>query len=76
VDRIEALLGQALLVLVALAVVLLTIIVLLVEANYILRLARKLARRWRSWGSGITDSDSGPVDGRDIERPRDEQEAR
>jgi Na+-transporting methylmalonyl-CoA/oxaloacetate decarboxylase gamma subunit len=73
VDRIEALLGQALLVLVGLAVVLLTIIVLLVEAHCILRLARKLARRWRSWGSGITDSVPG---GRDIERPRDQQEAR
>ncbi len=50
-DTIQATLGQALLVLVALAVVLFTLILLLVEADYILRLGGKLVRRWKSGGS-------------------------
>lgn len=68
-DTIQATLGQALLVLIALAVVLFTIILLLVESELILRLGGKLVRRWRSGGAG-PDGNSGR------ERPRDEPEAR
>jgi len=76
VDTIQATLGQALLVLVALAVVLFTLILLLVEADYILRLGGKLVRRWKSGGSDPDGSDSSAVDKGDAERPHDDQEAR
>lgn len=49
-DTVQATLGQALLVLSALVVILLTLILLLVEANYILHLGGKLIRRWKSGG--------------------------
>lgn len=50
VDEIQATLGGALVVLASLAVVLLAVILVLVEADFILRLGGKLTRRWRSSG--------------------------
>jgi hypothetical protein len=76
VETIQATLGQALLVLIALAVALFTLILLLVEADYILRLGQKLARRWKSCGSGPDGSDSSVADNGRTDRPRDEQAAR
>jgi hypothetical protein len=55
VNTLQETLGQALLVLVGLVVILFAVIVLLVEADYIVRLGGKLTRRWRDWisrGSG------------------------
>lgn len=46
-DTIEAMLGRALLVAAGLAVILLTVIVVLLEANFILRLAGRLTRSLR-----------------------------
>jgi|RhiMetdeSRZDD1v2_1073273.scaffolds.fasta_scaffold1275936_3 hypothetical protein len=68
-DTIQATLGQALLVLIALAVVLFTLILLLVEADQILRLSGKLIRRWKSSGAD-PDGKSGS------KHPHDGQEAR
>lgn len=75
-DTIQATLGQALLVLVALAVVLFTLILLLVEADYLLRLGRKLGRRWKSGGSDPDGSGPQAANKGDADRPRDEHEAR
>lgn len=75
-DTIQATLGQALLVLIALAVALFTLILLLVEADYILRLSGKLVRRWKSGESDSGGSDAPAADNSDAERPRDQQEAR
>ena len=75
-DTIETTLGQALLVLTGLAVVLLVLILLLVEANYIVRLSRTLVRRLTSSGRDPTGPDSSVTDDGHTRRPRDEQEAR
>jgi hypothetical protein len=48
VDAIQEKLGEVLLVLAGLAVVLFAVILLLVEADVILRLGGKLAGRWRA----------------------------
>jgi Na+-transporting methylmalonyl-CoA/oxaloacetate decarboxylase gamma subunit len=55
VDTIQALLGNLLLVLAGLALVLLAVILLLVQANTIVRLASKLTRRLRSDDSDGTE---------------------
>jgi hypothetical protein len=47
-DAIQATLGQVMLLLAGLAMVLLAIILVLVEANLILHLGGKLTERWRS----------------------------
>lgn len=47
-DAIQEKLGEVLLVLAGLAVVLLAVILLLVEADLILRLGGRLAVRWRA----------------------------
>jgi hypothetical protein len=44
VDALQTLLGEVLLVLTGLAVVLLAVVIVLAEAQFILRLARKLAQ--------------------------------
>ena len=75
-DTIQVTLGQALLVLVGLAVVLFTVILLLVEADYLLRLGQKLARRWKSDGSDPTGSDPSNPDQAIPKHTHDEQEAR
>jgi hypothetical protein len=76
VDTIQTTLGQALLVLIGLAVVLFALILLLVEANYIVRLSRTLIRRLKSSGPDPTDSDSSAAASGYTQRPHDEQEAR
>jgi len=76
VDTIQGTLGQALLVLVGLAVVLFAIILVLVEADCILRLGGKLARRWRSSGSDPTRSHPPTMDEGNAGSARDEQEVR
>jgi hypothetical protein len=50
VDSIEATLGRALLVAAGLAVILLTVIIVLLEANCILRLAGRLTRSLQTTG--------------------------
>ena len=57
-DAIQEKLGDVLLVLAGLALVLLALILLLVEANLILRLGRRLAVRWRS--GGLDPDPAGP----------------
>jgi len=69
-------LGQALLVLIGLAVVLLTLILLLAEANYILHLGGKLVRRWKSGGSDPDGPGSPTAAKDDAEHAPREQEAR
>jgi hypothetical protein len=56
VDVIQERLGDALLLLAGLAVVLLAVIVLLVELNFILRLGGKVTQRLRSSGPDPTDA--------------------
>jgi hypothetical protein len=56
VDTIEGTLGQVLLVLAGVAIVLLAVILILLEADYILRLGRRVVRRRRSTGLGSSDS--------------------
>ena len=75
-DTIQVTLGQALLVLAGLAVVLLVVILLLVEADCILRLGGKLARRWKSGGSDPTGSHPSIVDQGNRESAHDEQGVR
>lgn len=74
-DPLQGTLGQTLLVLIALAVVLFTIILLLVEADYILRLGGKLARRWKSGGLEPGDSDPPAMDDVTTQCRRDERAA-
>jgi hypothetical protein len=76
VDTIQGTLGQLLLVLVALAVVLFTLILVLIEADYILRLGRRLVRRWKSGGLESNRSDQSAVSHRDAERPPQQRAAR
>jgi hypothetical protein len=76
VDTIEGTLGQVLLVLAGLAVVLLAVILILVEADYILRLGAKLVRRWSSVGSDSSDSHRPTVDSGHAEDIQDKQGAR
>ena len=75
VDTIQTTLGQALLVLIGLAVLLFTLILLLVEAHYIVRLSRQLVRRLRSSDPNLNGSDSPTADGY-TQRSHGDQEAR
>lgn len=61
-DAIEGTLGQVLLVLAGLAVIQLAVILILVEADYILRLGAKLVRRWKSAELDLSDSHRPSVD--------------
>jgi hypothetical protein len=76
VDALQGAVGQILLVVVALAVVLFTLILLLVEADYILRLCGKLARRWKSYRLDPDGSAPSAIEDRTAERPRDKQAVR
>jgi hypothetical protein len=76
VDVIQATLGQVLLLLIGLALVLSVIILLLMEAHYIVRLSGKLARRLRQSGPDPIGSDSRAVDDDHAERPHDGQGVR
>jgi hypothetical protein len=62
VDTIEGTLGQVLLVLAGVAIVLLAVILILVEADYILRLGGRLVRRCRSTGLNLSDSHPSTAD--------------
>lgn len=74
-DTLQASLGQALLVLMGLAVVLLALILLLIEANYIVHLGGKLAGRFRTGGSDSGGSSSPTSQEDDAERPHGDGEA-
>jgi hypothetical protein len=76
VDTIEATLGQALLLLIGLAVVLFILILLLVEAHCIVRLSRKLVRRLRSVGPDPAGAGSATPQDDPNELPLDQQEVR
>jgi hypothetical protein len=52
VDTVQGTLGQALLVLVGLAVLLFAVILVLVETDYLLGRLEKLRRRWRATRPG------------------------
>lgn len=75
VDTLEGALGQAALVLAGLAVVLLAVILVLVEADFILGRLDKLARRWEATRRDPPDPDPPAPDQGDTERPRDGQGA-
>ena len=62
-DTIQALLGDLLLVLAGLALVLLAVMLLLVQANAIVRLTGRLTRSLRS-DDGDGGGHDGPADGR------------
>jgi hypothetical protein len=76
VDMIQVTLGQALLVLAGIAVVLFAVILLLVEANYIIRLSKKLSRRLRSGESDPTGPHPASVNQGKLESSRDRQGSR
>jgi hypothetical protein len=76
VDAIEATLGQVLLLLIGLAVVLFILILLLVEAHYIVRLSRKLVGRLRSVDLDVAGTGSSPARDDASELPFDQQEVR
>jgi hypothetical protein len=73
VGTAEGTLGQALLMLIGLAILMFAIILVLAEANFILGLLDKLARRWRTTRSGRGGSGPPPPLQRDPERPRNGQ---
>jgi hypothetical protein len=76
VDMIQATLGQVLVVLLGLALVLSVIILLLLEAHYIVRLSRRLLRRLRPDDPDHMGSDSRVVDDDHSERRHDGQGVR
>jgi len=76
VETIQGILGQMLLVLAALAVVLFALILVLMEANYVLRLGRELARRWKSDGLDSDSSDLPTANTHDAQCPREERAVR
>jgi hypothetical protein len=73
VDTIQGTLGQALLVVIAVAVLLSAVILVLVEADYILGRLEKLARRLQATAPGPTNSEPPASDQTDAERPNDGQ---
>lgn len=75
-NTIQGTLGQVLLVLVGLAVVLFAVILLLVEADYILRLGGRLARRWKHGRLNPNGSNAPATNNRGAERVRHEHEVR
>lgn len=77
VNAVEATLGQVLLLLIGLVAVLFVLIVLLVEAHYIMRLSRRLVRRLRSGDNREPiDPGSPTAHGDPTQRPPDHQEVR
>jgi hypothetical protein len=77
VNAVEATLGQVLLLLIGLVAVLFVLIVLLVEAHYIVRLSRRLVRRLRSADNPEpADRGSPTAHGDPTQRPLDQQEVR
>jgi hypothetical protein len=76
VNAIQATLGQLLLLLIGLVAVLFVLILLLVEAHYIVRLSRRLVGRLRSGDSEPDDPGSPTVHGDPTQRPHDQQEVR
>lgn len=76
VNAIQATLGQLLLLLIGLVAVLFVLILLLVEAHYIVRLSRRLVGRLRSGDSEPDDSGSPTAHGDPTQRPHDQQEVR
>lgn len=75
-NTILATLGQVLLVLIGLALVLSVIILLLLEAHYIVRLSRRLARRLRPDGPDPIGPGYRAADADHAGRRRDDQEIR
>lgn len=75
-NAIQATLGQLLLLLIGLVAVLFVLILLLVEAHYIVRLSRRLVGRLRSGDSEPDDSGSPTAHGDPTQRPHDQQEVR
>jgi hypothetical protein len=76
VNAIEATLGQVLLLLIGLVAVLFVLILLLVEAHYIVRLSRRLMRRLRSADPEPSDPGSPTAQGNPSELPLNQQEVR
>jgi hypothetical protein len=77
VNAVEATLGQVLLLLIGLVAILFVLIVLLVEAHYIMRLSRRLVRRLRSGDNREPiDPGSPTAHGDPTQRPLDHQEVR
>jgi hypothetical protein len=74
VNTIQVTLGQVLLLLVGLAVVLFILILLLVEAHYIVRLSKQLGYRFRSIDPESDGSTPAAVRGGSSDVSRDEQE--
>ena len=68
---VEGTLGQALLMLIGLAILMFVIILVLAEANFILGLVDKLAHRWRTGRSASDGTGPGGSARPDPERPRD-----
>jgi hypothetical protein len=76
VNAIEATLGQVLLLLIGLVAVLFVLILLLVEAHYIVRLSRRLVGRLRSGDPEPVGPGSPTAHGDPSQRPLDHQEGR
>src|SRR5215210_3983998 len=76
VNAIEATLGQVLLLLIGLVAVLFVLILLLMEAHYILRLSRRLVHRVRSGDLDPVDPGFLTAQGDSSQRPLDQQEVR
>ncbi len=76
VNAIQATLGQLLLLLNGLVAVLFVLILLLVEAHYIVRLSRRLVDRVRSDEPDPDDRGSPTAHGDPTHRPLDQQEVR
>ena len=75
-NAIEATLGQVLLLLIGLVAVLFVLIVLLVEAHYIVRLSRRLVRRRQSGDAEPVNPGSSTAPGDPAQHPLDQQEVR
>lgn len=70
-DTIQGTLGQALVVLIAMALVLFAIILVLVEADYILGQLQKLTQRWKATRPGAASSGPPTSDKSHAKTPRD-----
>jgi hypothetical protein len=73
VGTVEGTLGQALLMLIGLAILMFVVILVLTEANLILGLVDKLVHRWRTGRSASDGIRPGGPARPDPERPRDGQ---
>jgi hypothetical protein len=70
VGTVEGTLGQALLMLIGLAILMFVVILVLAEANFILSLVDRLAHRWRTGRSARDGTGPGGSARPDAERPR------